>query len=184
VIEGLLLDTVATTGEGVVGQARDVGSTTMATAARALARPVVGSALSTGPIGLMGPTDTTWTIDSHAEGISAIHFAQVVGVSALEHAEQPGPSLRRPRPSRTGGGGRRATSPSRRSRPSSPGPILHDEESSRPLLDLLPSREHLPLEDWIDTDDPELVALMGAVYNRIEDQLADKEIPHPPTASV
>ncbi|MEA2971598.1 MAG: hypothetical protein QOG82_56 [Actinomycetota bacterium] len=62
--------------------------------------------------------------------------------------------------------------------------VLHDEESSRPLLDLLLSREDLPLEDWIDTDDPELVALMAAVYDRIEDQLADKEIPHPPPASM
>ena len=57
-------------------------------------------------------------------------------------------------------------------------------ESSRPLLDLLLSREDLPLEDWIDTDDPELVSLMAAVYDRIEDQLADKEIPHPAGALV
>jgi hypothetical protein len=61
--------------------------------------------------------------------------------------------------------------------------VLHDDDGhSRPLLDLLLSREDLPLEDWIDTDDPELVSLMAAVYDRIEHQLADKEIPHPPAS--
>src|SRR5207253_1998362 len=62
--------------------------------------------------------------------------------------------------------------------------VLHDDDGpDRPLLDLLLSREDLPLEDWIDTDDPELIALVAAVYDRIEDQLADKEIPPPPPAS-
>lgn len=53
------------------------------------------------------------------------------------------------------------------------------EGTSRPRFDLLLSREDLPLEDWIDTDDPELVARMAAVFDRIEDQLLDKELPPP-----
>jgi hypothetical protein len=60
-------------------------------------------------------------------------------------------------------------------------PTLDDEDGFRGhRLDLLPSREDLPLEDWIDTDDPELLSGVAAVFDRIEDQLRDKQLPPPP----
>lgn len=54
------------------------------------------------------------------------------------------------------------------------------EGEDRPLLDLLLSRQDLPLEDWIDTDDPELMERVGAVFDRIEQQLEDRPMPPPP----
>lgn len=58
--------------------------------------------------------------------------------------------------------------------------LVNDQETSRPWLGLLLSREDLPLEDWIDTDDPELRARVVAVFDQIEHQLSDKEMPPPP----
>ena len=45
-------------------------------------------------------------------------------------------------------------------------------------------RLELPLEDWIDTDDPELMETAAALFERLEEQLADKEIPAPPAEPV
>jgi hypothetical protein len=56
----------------------------------------------------------------------------------------------------------------------------NEDDFRRHRLDLLLSREDLPLEDWIDTDDPELLSRVAAVFDRIEDQLRDKELPPPP----
>lgn len=58
--------------------------------------------------------------------------------------------------------------------------LFDAEDDSRPLLDLVLSRDDLPLEDWIDTDDTELLELVAAVYDRIEAQLSEREIPLPP----
>jgi transcriptional regulator with XRE-family HTH domain len=57
-----------------------------------------------------------------------------------------------------------------------------DDENDfrRHRLDLLLSREDLPLEDWIDTEDKELLSRVAAVFDRIEEQLRDKELPPPP----
>jgi transcriptional regulator with XRE-family HTH domain len=62
---------------------------------------------------------------------------------------------------------------------------LFDWESpSRPRLDLLLNRRDLPLEEWIDTDDPVLVERAAALFDRIEEQLAEKEMPPPPEEAV
>lgn len=58
--------------------------------------------------------------------------------------------------------------------------LYNYEAPSRPALGLLLSREDLPLEDWIDVDDPELLNRVAAVYDRIEEQLADTKMPPPP----
>ncbi len=55
-----------------------------------------------------------------------------------------------------------------------------EDDFRRHRLDLLLSREDLPLEDWIDTEDRELLSRVAAVFDRIEDQLRDKELPLPP----
>lgn len=54
------------------------------------------------------------------------------------------------------------------------------DQPSRPRVGLLLDRLDLPVEDWIDTDDPELRKRVEAVFDRIEEQLADREIPPPP----
>jgi hypothetical protein len=54
------------------------------------------------------------------------------------------------------------------------------EGTSRPRLDLLCDGRTYPLEDWIDTDDPELMARMEAVFERMEQQLLEKDLPPPP----
>ena len=54
------------------------------------------------------------------------------------------------------------------------------DQPSRPSVGLLLDRVDLPIEDWIDTDDPELRKRVEAVFDRIEEQLADREIPPPP----
>lgn len=58
--------------------------------------------------------------------------------------------------------------------------LFDHEAPPRPSLSLLLSRDDLPLEDWIDTDDPELMKRVVAVYDRIEDQLEKKKMPPPP----
>jgi hypothetical protein len=55
-----------------------------------------------------------------------------------------------------------------------------EDDCRRHRLDLLLSREDLPLEDWIDTEDQELLSRVAAVFDRIEEQLRDKDLPPPP----
>ncbi len=58
--------------------------------------------------------------------------------------------------------------------------LFDRQDRPRPGLSLLLSRGDLPLEDWIDTDDPELMKRVVAVFDRIEDQLENKKMPPPP----
>ncbi len=58
--------------------------------------------------------------------------------------------------------------------------VFNWERPSLPRVQLVLDRLDLPLEDWIDTDDPELMERAGAFFERLEEQLADKEIPAPP----
>jgi hypothetical protein len=62
--------------------------------------------------------------------------------------------------------------------------VLHDEESSRPLLDLLLSREGSAVGGLDRHRRSRARRADGCRVDRIEDRLADKEIPHPPPASV
>jgi hypothetical protein len=48
------------------------------------------------------------------------------------------------------------------------------------VICLLLDRLDLSLEDWIDIDDPVLVERASAFFERLDEQLADKEIPPPP----
>ena len=68
--------------------------------------------------------------------------------------------------------------------PGGGGPQLDWESPSRPNLGLLLNRRDLPLEEWIDTDDPVLVERAAALFDRIEEQLAEKEMPPPPEEAV
>lgn len=62
--------------------------------------------------------------------------------------------------------------------------VVNSERPSLPRVQLVLDRLDLPLEDWIDTDDPELMERAAAFFDRLEEQLAAKEIPAPPTEPV
>ena len=58
---------------------------------------------------------------------------------------------------------------------------LHNwQQPSRPRLGRVLDRLDLPLEEWINTDNPKVVACAEALFGAIEEDLADKEIPPPP----
>lgn len=63
------------------------------------------------------------------------------------------------------------------------GKVIAKELADRPLFELLLERHDLPLEEWIDTDDPVLRERAAAFFDRIEEQLQDKDIPPPPEAA-
>ena len=55
--------------------------------------------------------------------------------------------------------------------------LFGEEEPPRPRLVRFLDQLDVPLEEWIDTDDPVLVERIKAVFDRIEEQITDADTP-------